>query len=231
MTSVEAADPTSGGAHHAPEKVTSGESDATSAWWWMRNIVSWVLLLSVGAVLLAMVVVPRLSGATPYTVLTGSMEPGLPPGTLVVVKPTPATDLSAGDVITFQPYSGNPAVVTHRVDGIFYDAQSQMRIYTKGDANNVADDWVLVPEQVRGRVWYSVPQLGRVNSLLSGQSRSMLVTVVGVALAGYAVWMFGSSLRERKSRPAGSGDSSSGKGGSEADGSSDPGLTPTTETK
>lgn len=231
MTSVEAADPTSGGAHHAPEKVTSGESDATSAWWWMRNIVSWVLLLAVGAVLLAMVVVPRLSGATPYTVLTGSMEPGLPPGTLVVVKPTPATDLSAGDVITFQPYSGNPAVVTHRIDGIFYDAQSQMRIYTKGDANNVADDWVLVPEQVRGRVWYSVPKLGRVNSLLSGQSRSVLVTVVGVALAGYAVWMFGSSFRERKSRTTDSGDNSSGNDSPAADGPADPGPTPTTETK
>lgn len=231
MTSVEAADPTSGGAHHAPEKVTSGESDATSAWWWMRNIVSWVLLLAVGAVLLAMVVVPRLSGATPYTVLTGSMEPGLPPGTLVVVKPTPATDLSAGDVITFQPYSGNPAVVTHRIDGIFYDAQSQMRIYTKGDANNVADDWVLVPQQVRGRVWYSVPQLGRVNSLLSGQSRSVLVTVVGVALAGYAVWMFGSAFRERNSRATVNCDSNNGNGSPAADGLADLGPPPTTETK
>ncbi|MCA1004678.1 signal peptidase I [Rhodococcus hoagii] len=230
MTSVEAADPTSDGARHALEKVASGDSDATSVWWWVRNIVSWVLLLAVGAVLLAMVVVPRLSGATPYTVLTGSMEPGLPPGTLVVVKPTPAADLSAGDVITFQPYSGNPAVVTHRVEGIYYDAQSQMRIYTKGDANNVADDWVLVPEQVRGRVWYSVPQLGRVNSLLSGKSRSVLVTVVGVALAGYALWMFGGSFRDRNSRPAGSGDSSSGNGGP-ADGPADPGLTSTTETK
>lgn len=231
MTSVEAADSTSGGAHHAPEKVTSGESDATSAWWWMRNIVSWVLLLAVGAVLLAMVVVPRLSGATPYTVLTSSMEPGLPPGTLVVVKPTPATDLSAGDVITFQPYSGNPAVVTHRIDGIFYDAQSQMRIYTKGDANNVADDWVLVPEQVRGRVWYSVPQLGRVNSLLSGQSRSVLVTMVGVALAGYAVWMFGSAFRERNNRSTVNCDSNNGNGSPAADGLVNPGPPPTTETK
>lgn len=231
MTSIEAADPTSGGARHARKKVTSGESDATSAWWWMRNIVSWVLLLAVGGVLLAMVVVPRLSGATAYTVLTGSMEPGLLPGTLVVVKPTPATDLSAGDVITFQPYSGNPAVVTHRVEGIFYDAQNQMRIYTKGDANNVADDWVLVPEQVRGRVWYSVPQLGRVNSLLSGESRSVLVTVVGVALAGYALWMFGSAFSERRSRSVDGDSSSSGNGSPGMDVPEGPSQIPTTETK
>lgn len=231
MTSSDAADPTSGGARHRLDEIESGDADATSVWWWVRNIVSWVLLLAVVSVLLVMVVVPRLAGATPYTVLTGSMEPGLSPGTLVVVKPTPATDLSAGDVITFQPYSGNPAVVTHRIEGVFYDAQSQMRIYTKGDANNVADDWVLVPEQVRGRVWYSVPQLGRVNSLLSGEARSVLVTVGGVALAGYALWMFGSAFRERKNRSVDSDDSSSGNGGSGADNPEDPRLLPTTETK
>jgi len=139
--------------------------------------------------------------------------------------------LSAGDVITFQPYSGNPAVVTHRVEGIFYDAQNQMRIHTKGDANNVADDWVLVPEQVRGRLWYSVPQLGRVNSLLSGQSRSVLVTVVGVGLAGYAIWMCGSAFRDRKRRPTDSDDSSGGNGGPGTDDPEDSNQIPTTETK
>ncbi|MBM4555807.1 signal peptidase I [Rhodococcus hoagii] len=222
---------TSDGARHRPEKTESGDSDRTSVWWWVRNIVSWVLLLAVGSVLLAMVVVPRLTGATPYTVLTGSMEPDLPPGTLIVVKPTPATNLSAGDVITFQPYSGNPEVVTHRIDGIFYDSQNQIRIYTKGDANNVADDWALVPEQVRGRVLYSVPQLGRVNSLLSGESRSVLITVGGVALAGYAIWMFASAFRERKGRATDGDDSSGGDDSPGADAPEDSRQIPATETK
>jgi signal peptidase len=45
-----------------------------------------VILLVTAAIGIA-VLVPRLGGATPYVVLTGSMEPRMPPGTLVVVKP------------------------------------------------------------------------------------------------------------------------------------------------
>ena len=69
---------------HDPEQ-DSGEK--TTLWWWTRTIVSWVLLLLMIGVLAVMVVIPRLTGSTAYTVLTGSMEPTMPPGTLIVVKP------------------------------------------------------------------------------------------------------------------------------------------------
>lgn len=172
-------------------------SESTSLLWWVRTIGSWLLLLVLGFILCAMVLVPRLTGAQTYTVLTGSMEPSIAPGALVVVSPTPADQLVAGDVITFQPYSGNPAVVTHRITGIYYDMSGQMRIYTQGDANNVGDDWVLVPEQIRGQLWYSVPQLGRVNVLMTGETRAVAITFVAGGLIVYAAWMFGSGMRER----------------------------------
>src|SRR5699024_1622754 len=121
--------------------------EATSPMWWVRTIIGWLLVIVCGLMLLALVVIPRATGAQAYTVLTGSMEPGIAPGALVVVKPTPVDELVAGDVITFQPYSGDPTVVTHRITGIYYDMSGQPRIYTQGDANNVADDWALVPEQ------------------------------------------------------------------------------------
>ena len=46
------------------------------------GLLAFVLLLAS-----LVVVVPAVSGSTPYTILTSSMEPGLPPGTLVIVKP------------------------------------------------------------------------------------------------------------------------------------------------
>ena len=46
--------------------------------------------------------------------LTSSMEPGLPPGTLVIVKPIDPVDVRIGTVITYQLESGKPTVVTHR---------------------------------------------------------------------------------------------------------------------
>ena len=175
----------------------AGDSESTSLLWWVRTIGGWLLLLILGFVLCAMILVPRITGAQTYTVLTGSMEPSIAPGALVVVTPTPADQLAAGDVITFQPYSGNPAVVTHRITGIYYDTSGQMRIYTQGDANNIGDDWALVPEQVRGKLWYSVPQLGRLNVLMTGETRAVAITVVAGGLIVYAAWMFGSGLRER----------------------------------
>lgn len=176
---------------------STASSDEATPLWWVRTIVSWLVLFACALILLALVVIPRVSGAQAYTVLTGSMEPALAPGALVVVKPVPTSELRAGDVITFQPYSGNPSVVTHRIIGIYYDMSGQQRIYTQGDANNVADDWALVPEQVRGKLWYSVPQLGRVNLLLTGDSRVLAITAVAGGLIVYAAWMFGSGLRDR----------------------------------
>ena len=50
-------------------------------------VLSSVLLTVLVAVALVMIVVPAVLGATPYTVLTASMEPSIPPGSLVVVRP------------------------------------------------------------------------------------------------------------------------------------------------
>ena len=180
---------------HDPEQ--NGD-DKTTLWWWVRTLVSWLLLLLMVGILAVMVIIPRLTGSTAYTVLTGSMEPTMPPGALIVVKPTPNADLKVGDVITFQPVSGEPAVVTHRIEAIFYTVEGERSIRTRGDANNVADPTLLVPEQIRGRVIYSVPYLGQVNSVINGQSRSILITVVASGLAVYAVWMVVGGIRDKR---------------------------------
>ncbi|UVE96391.1 signal peptidase I [Dietzia sp. B32] len=192
------------GAHRAQAGPTRSRSlppspadESTSIGWWLRTIGGWVFLLACAAILLALVVVPRVSGAQAYTVLTGSMEPTIPPGALVVVRPTAAEELRAGDVITFQPNSGDPTVVTHRIIGVFYDQTGQQGIHTQGDANNTPDDWVLVPEQVRGVEWYSVPQLGRVNLLLTGEMRVIGIGVLAGGLLVYAAWMFAGGLRDQ----------------------------------
>lgn len=182
------------------------ELERTGVWWWIRTVTSWLLLLVAVAVLAALVVVPRLAGATPYTVLTGSMEPTLSPGTLIVVKHVPATELRAGDVITFQIESDNPAVNTHRITQVVYDAQGTPRFQTQGDANNVADRDLLVPGQIRGKHWYSVPYLGYANNAMTGDSRQVLLVVAVSGLGIYALWMFGSSVVDGRRRRSGAAD-------------------------
>ena len=180
-TDVEAqADPALDGASTAP--ADAHDENATPPIWWVKNILSWTLLAAAVALLAALVVVPRLTGSTAYTVLTGSMQPTYPPGTLIVVKPTPGDQLKSGDVITFQPESGNPSVTTHRIVSIVYDASGNRRFITKGDANNTSDEVQLVQEQIRGRLLYSVPYVGHINRVLNASSRSIMMLVVAGGL-------------------------------------------------
>lgn len=147
------------------------------------GLLALVVLLGVMAI-----VVPAVGGATPMTVLTGSMEPNLPPGTLVIVKPTPTQDLRVGDVITYRITPTAPGVVTHRVTTITNSAGGEQTFATKGDNNDVADANPVEPSQVVGKLWYSIPWIGYVNTLVGG-NRAWLVPVVAGALLLYAGYL------------------------------------------
>lgn len=172
-------------------------SGARTAGAWVGQVLTWVFILSVLAVLTAAVVVPRIAGATPYAVLTGSMRPDLGPGTLVVVRPTPIDEIDIGDVITYQLKSGKPTVVTHRVVGIGMDAEGKRVLQTQGDANESIDPTPVREVQIKGELWYSVPYLGHAHRVLTGQERQWAVYVVAALLLGYAAMAWGSALRNR----------------------------------
>jgi signal peptidase I len=162
------------------------------------QVLAWlVIAASLGAITLA-VVVPRIGGATPYTVLGESMEPTMRPGTMAVVRPVDVEDIEAGSVITYQVESGKPAVATHRVVGIGADLRGQPVFQTQGDANDAMDPTVVRPMQVRGEVWYAVPYVGYVSELLNGSERAALTTGVALCLFAYALLMFAGALRERR---------------------------------
>lgn len=160
--------------------------------------VSWAVTAAAAAVVLAAVVVPRLSGAEPLTVLSGSMAPAYPAGTLVVVRPVPIEDVAIGDVVTYQLRSGEPTLVTHRVVGVGWDSSGEKVLTTRGDANGVADPAPVRAVQLRGEVWYSLPHVGRAGLLLAPERRDLLVHLVA---AGCFVYAAGVVLRGRRRRP------------------------------
>jgi signal peptidase len=161
------------------------------------GLLAFVLLLAS-----VVVVVPAVSGSTPYTILTSSMEPGLPPGTLVIVKPIEPTDVRIGTVITYQLDSGEPAVVTHRV----IEIQSpnlpggEPSFITKGDANSAPDAEPVMSVQLRGSVWYSVPLIGWVNNIVNGDLRAIVIPVVAGLLFLYAGWSIVTSRIDKRRR-------------------------------
>ena len=181
------------------------DTNTTGSFWWITRVAAWAAILGISAVIAVSVLIPRIGGATPYAILTSSMKPGLPPGSLVVVRPVDPEDVAIGDVITYQLVSGEPTVVTHRVVGIGMNAKGERTFTTQGDANNVVDDKPVRPAQIKGELWYSVPHIGFVNKYVSGEQREMTTVVVAAGLFAYALLMLAGAVRDRRrtARPHG----------------------------
>lgn len=110
---------------------------------------------------------PQVLGWSMLTVLTGSMEPALPEGSLIFVRAVPAGDIQVGDVITFYAtLAGHDGVLnTHRVTQVV-DEGGTLSFLTKGDANAIGDTQPVQAEQVLGRVALCSPGLGGAIALL-----------------------------------------------------------------
>lgn len=171
-------------------------------WRRTRAILGTALLAVVALFALITVVIPLFLGARTYTVLTGSMQPGMPPGTLIAVRSTPIEEVRVGDVVTYQIRSGDPAVVTHRVVGTTSSTGGDRLLITRGDANNT-DDPPVQTEQLRGTVVLAVPYLGYPGVVFGGQERGAVIAVIGVAVVGYGIVLLVIDLlRSRRSRAA-----------------------------
>ncbi|SEM69640.1 signal peptidase I [Cryobacterium sp. TMT1-3] len=165
--------------------------------------ISGALLLLVVMLFAVLVVVPKLTGATPLTVLTSSMEPHLPPGTLIVVDPVNTDDLVIGDVATYQMHSGEPAVITHRIIAISSSTDGTRSFQFQGDNNSLPDPDLVLAAQIQGRLWYSVPLIGYANNFVNGASRAVIIPAVAVALLGYSTVRLVAGLRAARPRPRG----------------------------
>lgn len=154
-----------------------------------------VLLLAAVVIL-----VPRLAGGIPLTVLTNSMEPTLPVGSLAVVLPIEPEDVRLGDVVTYLPNPDDPTAVTHRVIGINHHDDGTRTFTFKGDNNTEADAPVR-DYQVRAKVWYSVPLLGHLSLAVNGAHRSPVVLAVASVFFVWAAriwWRAGRDRREAR---------------------------------
>lgn len=102
----------------------------------------------------------RIFGVQVYGVLTGSMEPAYPTGSLIYVKDVEASELRVNDVITFSVSPG--VIATHRIVEIVPDENnpSIVRYRTKGDANREVDAALVGENNIIGRAMFAIPQLG-----------------------------------------------------------------------
>lgn len=125
------------------------------------NIITSVFVGMMVVLVLALVGV-RLLGVQTYVVLSGSMEPTYPTGSLLYVKHIDTNELKIGDPITFMV--DEDTVATHRIIEILPDEEdsSILRFRTQGDANNSPDGTAVHYKNVIGKPILCIPYMGYV---------------------------------------------------------------------
>lgn len=131
---------------------------------------------------------PRTGRYQTATVLTASMRPTMPEGSMVVTTPVDPAALRVGDVITYRIPVEDRRIVTHRIVEIHQPGPTPV-VRTKGDANNGVDPWMA--RLTGGTVWkarVSVPKVGYATVWLRDpRLRPLLVLFVPFVLA--ALWL------------------------------------------
>ena len=138
------------------------------------GFLSTILLIFLFA-LAVILIGPNLLGMKSLAVLSGSMEPKIPVGSIVIIYDVEPDELQTGDVITYN--LGGGTLVTHRVVEVDVDNQS---IITKGDANEVEDGAPVSFSQVVGKMKMHVPYLGYISIYI--QTPLGIVAACGVLI-------------------------------------------------
>lgn len=147
------------------------------------------ILFSIGAVAgagsILLVIATLAFGLRPLVVISGSMEPGIPTGSLILTRTVPAADLEIGDVVTV-PRPDGRGPVTHRVVETEMTEQGPVTLELQGDANAAKDPQPYVVNEA-GLLQLTVPGLGVV---VQGLRSPLGIAGVGTVLVGLVLLYF-----------------------------------------
>lgn len=131
-------------------------------------------------ILLAVFIIPQ-TGWKALVVLTDSMSPAIPRGSLIIVRQVMPQELNTGDVITFTNPADQDQTVTHRIIKKQFVGNAPAFI-TKGDANKEADPLITGGEVV-GRVETHIAGAGTIiKSLASPLGIGLFIILPGVLI-------------------------------------------------
>jgi signal peptidase I len=163
---------------------------ASSLGRWTAAFCLWAVL-GVGVGLLVSLSVPMLIGYRSFVVMSGSMEPAIHTGDVVVDQRMAPADVRVGDVVTYRDPDRPTQLITHRVRAV-YVRGNLVDFVTQGDANNNSQRWTIPADGTVGVVRFRLVKLGyllvRVNTPLG---RFVLIFTPILLLAAFeiaAIW-------------------------------------------
>jgi signal peptidase len=150
------------------------------------------LLFTLMVILACVFILGYVLGCRAEIVLSGSMEPTINAGGLIVTRPISPEDIQAGDILTYTSASGRE-IICHRV--VFVE-ENPLRFFTQGDANKSPDPIPASPPQIIGIFCFQAPYLGYLLHFI--RSPPILLGVITVFAAFIAVSERTGSWKSRK---------------------------------
>ena len=117
---------------------------------------------------------PSFLGIKTYVIISGSMEPNINIGDIVIAKSIKNKEesIKVGDIIS---YRKGQNVITHRITNIEKDENGILRIATKGDNNNTEDSERILINNIEGKVITIIPKIGYITLILKDKVLIILI--------------------------------------------------------
>ena len=149
----------------------------------------------------------KVGGMNVKIVMSGSMEPAIKTGSIVLMRPA-VHPLLVSDIITFGKDTRTDIPTTHRV--LEVRSQEGQYVYkTKGDANNDPDTAEVLQNTVLGKVFFSIPYLGYILDMAKKPIGFVLLIVIpALLIIGdeiHTIWTEIQKRRRNKRRLSGGG--------------------------
>lgn len=164
------------------------------------KIIYYIFIVFIAAVVILLIVsvFPITGNYKLMVVQSGSMEPAIKMGSIVMVKPM--DDYKIGDVISFGEVTRIKAPTTHRIYDIKV-AEGQPVYITKGDANNAPDQREIPKREVIGKVLISVPYLGyAVDFAKKPLGFALIILVPAAIIIGDEIKKIFGEVKKRKNK-------------------------------
>lgn len=151
--------------------------------------------------------IPTFRGYKALSVISGSMEPTIHTGDVIIIRPVArAEEIAEGDVLTYRSKEKADMLITHRVVGIVSLNGTPKAFVTKGDANESQDLDTVSFTQVIGRYEFRLPYFGYISSFIRKPLGIMLAVVlpglVLIAMEFRKIWIALSEAEKAKEEAA-----------------------------
>lgn len=131
---------------------------------------------------------PSFLGYKSFVIISGSMEPNLNIGDIIIIKKDEQKEIEKGKIISFRQ---GQSIITHRVEEVV-EENGEVLYRTKGDNNNVADKNLIEYGQIEGIYVTHISKLGNVILALKNK-----IVIFSILITLYIIYSHNLS-KERK---------------------------------